>query len=95
VRSSPPGTASRRTTGRGRRSAPRFAEAQISDVLYFVALVGVSILSALLPDDRELVQGMAFGASGSLVVVMSLEHLARRARAARDAGEPTERVDRA
>jgi hypothetical protein len=94
VRSSPLGTASRRAIGKGPPTALRIAEAQISDVLYYVALVGLSILTALLPDDRELVQGMAFGASGALLVVMALERLERRARAGRAAEAQTEHVDR-
>ncbi|MBD5382990.1 hypothetical protein ACR8AL_01085 [Clavibacter sepedonicus] len=58
----------------------KIKNARPSDVLYFVILIGVGTLSIVLPTERALVQGIAIGATGVLLIVGFLEYRARRRR---------------
>jgi hypothetical protein len=62
----------------------RLTNARISEVIFYATLAGASILSLLLPDERDLVQGIAFGATGALLLVQFLEYLQRKERASSD-----------
>jgi hypothetical protein len=62
----------------------RLTKARIPDVIFYATLAGASVLSFRLPDERDLVQGIAFGATGALLLVQFLEYLQRKERAASD-----------